>query len=38
LNYWFWLPALSAILISALANRNLRGVINQPPLVILRKL
>jgi putative ABC transport system permease protein len=38
LNYWFWLPAVSAILISALANRNLRSVINQPPLVILRKL
>jgi putative ABC transport system permease protein len=38
LNYWFWLPALSAILISALANRNLKSVINQPPLVILRKL
>jgi putative ABC transport system permease protein len=38
LDYWFWLPALSAILISALANRNLRSVIKQPPLVILRKL
>jgi putative ABC transport system permease protein len=38
LNYWFWLPAVSAILISALANRNLKSVINQPPLVILRKL
>ncbi|MFT7492295.1 MAG: putative ABC transport system permease protein [Pseudohongiellaceae bacterium] len=38
LSYWFWLPAVSAILISTLANRNLRSVINQPPLVILRKL
>jgi putative ABC transport system permease protein len=38
LSYWFWLPAFSAILISTLANRNLRSVINQPPLVILRKL
>ncbi|MGK0248012.1 MAG: putative ABC transport system permease protein [Oleispira sp.] len=38
LNYWFWLPAVSAILIAALANRNLKSVINQPPLVILRKL
>jgi putative ABC transport system permease protein len=38
LNYWFWLPAVSAILISTLANRNLKSVINQPPLVILRKL
>ncbi|MEH6449177.1 MAG: FtsX-like permease family protein [Oleispira sp.] len=37
-SYWFWLPALSAILISALANRNLKQVIQQPPLVILRKL
>jgi putative ABC transport system permease protein len=38
LSYWFWLPALSAIFISLLANRNLKSVINQPPLVILRKL
>jgi len=37
-SYWFWLPTLSAILISALANRNLKQVIKQPPLVILRKL
>jgi putative ABC transport system permease protein len=38
LSYWFWLPALSAILIATLASRNLKSVIKQPPLVILRKL
>lgn len=38
LSYWLWLPMLAAIVISALAQRNLAAVINQPPLAILRKL
>jgi putative ABC transport system permease protein len=38
LSYWLWLPMLAAIVISALAQRNLVAVINQPPLAILRKL
>jgi len=38
LSYWLWLPLLAAVLIASLAHRSLSVVINQPPLVILRKL
>jgi putative ABC transport system permease protein len=38
LNYWFYVPVISALIIAVLANRNLTHVIKQPPLVILRKL
>jgi putative ABC transport system permease protein len=37
-DYWLWFPLLSGIIIALLANRSLNAVINQPPLVILRKL
>jgi putative ABC transport system permease protein len=38
LNYWLWIPISSGLIIALLANRSLTSVINQPPLVILRKL
>ena len=38
LSYWFWLPLVAAVVIAALAVRNLTPVIKQAPLVILRKL
>jgi len=38
LSYWLWIPILSGLIIATLANRSLTSVINQPPLVILRKL
>ena len=38
LSYWLWLPILAAVIIASLAHRSLSVVINQPPLVILRKL
>lgn len=38
LAYWFWLPAVAALLIATLAVRNLTPVIKQAPLVILRRL
>ena len=38
LNYWLWIPVLSGFIIALLANRSLTAVINQPPLVVLRKL
>ena len=38
LDYWLWIPLMSGIIIALLANRSLNAVINQPPLVILRKL
>jgi putative ABC transport system permease protein len=38
LNYWLWIPLLSGFIIALLANRSLTSVINQPPLVVLRKL
>jgi len=38
LSYWLWLPLVAAVLIAGLAHRSLTVVIDQPPLVILRKL
>jgi putative ABC transport system permease protein len=38
LDYWLWIPLLSGFIIALLASRSLTAVINQPPLVVLRRL
>lgn len=38
ITYWLWLPLISSVVIGGLAMKNLNAVIQQPPLVILRKL